>query len=224
MEDMLSSAQTRGQQLAQAIRDARLASRRDPEETAAAVGVTLPQYQSYENGEQAPALPTLELLAFFLNTPVERLLAAAEPLDIKRTLEMKEQYQLLRNRVIAVRLRLARAEKNLTPAEVAAAAGVEEDQLRRQEAGQEPLPLPELEQVCLAVGITAASLLDDRGLVGKWRAQAAAVDNFLSLPSEVQAFLCQPVNLPYIHLAMRLSQLSVERLRSIAEGLLEITY
>jgi hypothetical protein len=32
------------------------------------------------------------------------------------------------------------------------------------------------------------------------------------------------VNLPYIHLAIRLSDLSVEKLRSVAEGLLEITY
>jgi len=40
----------------------------------------------------------------------------------------------------------------------------------------------------------------------------------------VRAFISKPVNLPYLELAMRLSDLSAEKLRGVAEGLLEITY
>ena len=39
----------------------------------------------------------------------------------------------------------------------------------------------------------------------------------------MQAFLCQVVNRPYLELAMKLSEMSKERLRSVAEGLLDIT-
>jgi hypothetical protein len=44
------------------------------------------------------------------------------------------------------------------------------------------------------------------------------------LPAEVREFMLEPGNLLYIRLAMRLSPLSAETLRSIAEELLEITY
>jgi hypothetical protein len=46
---------------------------------------------------------------------------------------------------------------------------------------------------------------------------------FLELPRELQAFVCQPVNRPYIELAMKISSMSTEKLRSVAEGLLDIT-
>ena len=48
-------------------------------------------------------------------------------------------------------------------------------------------------------------------------------DQFGRMAPDVRDFVTQPVNEPYLRLAMRMSQLSAERLRSIAEGLLEIT-
>jgi hypothetical protein len=39
----------------------------------------------------------------------------------------------------------------------------------------------------------------------------------------MQSFVCQPVNRPYLELAMKLSDLSREKLRAVAEGLLDIT-
>jgi hypothetical protein len=44
------------------------------------------------------------------------------------------------------------------------------------------------------------------------------------LSPELQTFVAQPVNTLYLEVAMRLSRLSVEHLRSVAESLLEITY
>ena len=40
---------------------------------------------------------------------------------------------------------------------------------------------------------------------------------------DIQNFVCQPVNRPYLELAMKLSSMSREKLRSVAEGLLDIT-
>ena len=50
-----------------------------------------------------------------------------------------------------------------------------------------------------------------------------AISEFLQLPPEVRAFVCMPVNRPYLDLARNLSQLSTEKLRAVAEGLLDIT-
>ena len=223
MNEQLSSMQIRRQELAQAILDARLACRCDPEETAAAVGIPVALFQAFETGEHSPTLPVLDLLAFYFDVPVERFcIPPTEKKARPDTLEMKEQFRQLRNRVIAVRLRLARASKNLTLPQVADASGIEEERLRAQETAQEPLPLPELEQVCHALGLPITDLFAERGPIGLWRAQHTAEENLMQLPPDVQNFLCQPVNMPYISLAMRLSQLGVERLRSIAEGLLEI--
>jgi hypothetical protein len=51
----------------------------------------------------------------------------------------------------------------------------------------------------------------------------AAIQEFLNLSPELRAFVCLPVNRPYIELARNLSQLSTEKLRAVAEGLLDIT-
>jgi hypothetical protein len=66
--------------------------------------------------------------------------------------------------------------------------------------------------------------MDQTGTIGTWKAQQQAFSKFKELPNELQDFVCKPVNRPYLELAMRLSDLSVEKLRSVAEGLLEITF
>jgi hypothetical protein len=49
------------------------------------------------------------------------------------------------------------------------------------------------------------------------------MQKFLELSEEMQNFVRQPVNRPYIELAMKLSSMSREKLRAVAEGLLDIT-
>jgi hypothetical protein len=52
-------------------------------------------------------------------------------------------------------------------------------------------------------------------------------ENFLKfqgLPDEVRKFVLSPLNLGYLHVAMHLSEMPAERLRAIAESLLDITY
>ncbi|NIP32622.1 MAG: hypothetical protein GWN00_13130, partial [Aliifodinibius sp.] len=49
------------------------------------------------------------------------------------------------------------------------------------------------------------------------------IDEFQNLPEELQEFIAKPVNQPYLELAKKLSELSADRLRGIAEGILEIT-
>jgi hypothetical protein len=55
-------------------------------------------------------------------------------------------------------------------------------------------------------------------------AQQKAIQDFLQLPPELQNFVCKPVNRPYLELAMKLSGMSTDKLRSVAEDILDITF
>ena len=66
-------------------------------------------------------------------------------------------------------------------------------------------------------------LFDQSGPIGEWMMQQKSAQEFLELPKELQAFVCQSVNRPYLELAVKLSGMSSENLRSVAEKLLDIT-
>jgi hypothetical protein len=59
--------------------------------------------------------------------------------------------------------------------------------------------------------------------MGSWFVEQRNMREFLVLPKELQEFIGKPVNRPYLDLAIKLCELKVERLRALAEGLLEIT-
>ncbi len=54
--------------------------------------------------------------------------------------------------------------------------------------------------------------------------QQKAIQEFLTLPNELQNFVSKPVNRPYLELAKKLSGMSTDKLRSLAEDILEITF
>ena len=57
----------------------------------------------------------------------------------------------------------------------------------------------------------------------EWQQQLQVIDMFSKLSPELRGFLSKPVNEPYLRIAKQLSELQVEKLRTVAEGLLEIT-
>lgn len=218
--------QIRTKKLGLLIFDARKASRRSIEECAEAIKVPPEQFQQYEQGQKAPSLPELELLALLFNIPVEHFWgkhALSNPLD-PAALEERERLVMLRNRVIGTNLRLARNKAGLSAEELTARTSILEDQINQIELGTRPASVPELELLADLLGLQIEQFYDQHGPIGKWRAQQGAVQKFLELQPELQQFVCKPVNRPYLELAMRLSELSAEKLRAVAEVLLEITY
>lgn len=67
------------------------------------------------------------------------------------------------------------------------------------------------------------NFFDQSGPIGQWIGDERSMRQFLQLPKDLQAFVCQPVNRPYLDLARKLSAMSNDQLRSVAEGLLDIT-
>lgn len=215
----------RSKKLGVLIRDARLSHNKTVNDCAAAIGVSPEKFEDYELGEQSPSLPEVELLAYYLNMPFEHFWGAtalSEGEDAPNKIDPK-QLVGLRHRMIGVQIRKTRSGANLTLENVADRAGITAEILEAYEMGEKPIPLPVLEALVVSLNVSIREYQDHHSQIGQWFIQQRAVKDFLDLPPEAQAFVCKPVNRPYLELAQRLSEMSVDRLRTVAEVLLEIT-
>jgi transcriptional regulator with XRE-family HTH domain len=207
------------------IRDARLAARKTVTEMAKAVGISPAFLRAYEEGRKAPSLPELEVLAYYLDLPVQHFWSSiALSDDAARTSSIDLiQLSALRHRIIGTMLRQKRLQTSISLKALSLETGIPQGRLTSYELGERAIPLPELEAILTIIGGRVETFFDQYGPVGRWMNDQAAIQEFLKLSPELRAFVCVPVNRPYLELARNLSQLSTERLRSVAEGLLDIT-
>jgi transcriptional regulator with XRE-family HTH domain len=208
------------------IRDARLTTNKSVAECAQAIGVSPEQFERYELGEIAPSLPEIEGIAYYLNIPMDHFweTQALTPTEGPKNLSKMTQVIRLRHRVIGALLRQARLDGRLSIEDLARRSEINAEKLEAYELGMEAIPLPQLETLSSLLNRSIREFLDYHGPVGVWITQQRALQDFLTMPSNLQTFVSKPVNRPYLELAIRLSEMSVDRLRTIAEGLLEITY
>jgi transcriptional regulator with XRE-family HTH domain len=208
------------------MRGARLAKGKSVEECAEILGVPVATYEAYEYGDQALSLPQLEALAFFLNTTLDYFwdqnVIFDKDKEAERVLNL-EHIMPLRQRMIGVMMRKARLEANLSVEQVAECVGIPVAELEAYEMGEKPIDLPQMELIARNLKCSITDFQDQSGPVGRWLAQHKAIKGFLALPVELQGFVSKPVNQPYLEVAQRLSAMSTDRLRGVAEGLLEIT-
>ena len=208
-----------------ALKDARAAAGRSIEECAEAIKATPEVFQDYEAGKQAPSLPELEALAYFLDIPLEYFWGTKKS---SRSLAKQHEHMALliqiRQRMIGAMVRHARLDAGSTTEQLSRWCEIDEPTLEALELGQIPIPVPLLEVISGYLNRSIREFHDRHGPVGAWSTQQRALQEFTSMPAEMQDFISKPINRPYLELAMRLSEMSVDRLRAVAEGLLEITY
>ena len=72
--DNSSVFQIQAKKLGVLMKDARLASDKSAEDCAKAMGILPSEYENYEQGDNAPSLPELEALGFFLDIPIDHFL------------------------------------------------------------------------------------------------------------------------------------------------------
>lgn len=207
------------------IRDARLAARKTVSETARAIGLTASTLKAYEEGKKSPSLPELEALAYYLNLPIQHFWSSEALSDDAARTEPINLTALaaLRHRIIGTVLRQKRLQASVSIKALAQETGISQGRLTDYEMGEKAIPLAELEALLSVLGGRVESFFDQNGPIGKWMNEQQAVAEFLQLPLELRAFVCTPVNRPYLELARHLSMLSTEKLRSVAETLLDIT-
>jgi len=207
------------------IRDARLAHGNSPEEIARALQITPETLNAWEIGEAAPSLPQLELLAYLLDVPVShfwrnKMISAEKPQKITVP---PQDYDALRDRVIGVRLAVARKEAKLSLEELAAATGLTPEQVADYEFARQMIPFPHLTSLAAAVRQSLSYFLEDSGRLGAWLRLQEEYDRFAELPEEMRTFVTQHSNQAFIEIAMRLSQLPLQELRTVGEKILDIT-
>lgn len=207
------------------IRDARVAERRSVKECADAIGIKPGLFRAYEEGRRSPSLPELETLVYFLKLPISQFWGKEIRSDAGSPFESVDVSRLiaLRQRMIGALLRQERTNLNISIRHLASETGISQSKLKSYELGERAISVPELESILAAMGSRIEVFFDQSGPVGQWMNSQRAMQKFLELPEEMQNFVCQPVNRPYLELAMKLSDMSREKLRSVAEGLLDIT-
>ena len=147
MSNPLQMMKIRNRKLGVLIYDSRSAARRSADECAHAMGATVEEFKSFETGVAAPSLPQIELLAAYLNVPLEHYWGHQSISNKagEQPLEEKKRMLNLRNKVIGASLRLARSNKNFSVADLASATALPEGKLQSYEAGEASIPLSELE-------------------------------------------------------------------------------
>lgn len=222
--DSAESYRLRAKMLGVLIQNARVAAARTIEDCARLLNVTPQIIQAWEYGEQAPSLPQLELLAYYLDVPVSHFWGQ-ETIDNERAgkADAQSEYLQLRQRMIGALLRQAREEAGLTLEQVAEATYLPQSDLAQYEAGGIAVPMHQLTVLANAVNKNVSFFLETSSYIGELLQMRELWKQFKSLDEDMRAFAASPVNLGFIRIAMMFSQMPAEQLRKVAEGMLEIT-
>jgi transcriptional regulator with XRE-family HTH domain len=223
--DTKSQITIRTKKLGVLIRDARLAARRTVHECAEAIGVRKNVFREYEEGLRSPSLPELEILVYYLDLPMDHFWGSQSRSESVSRNEKLDLLKLLaiRQRKIGALLRQERMKSSISIRNLANETGIASSRIKAYELGERAIPLSELEVLVRALGGRIESFFDRHGPVGQWMIGEEAVQQFLEMPVEMRQFVTMPVNRPYLQLAMKLSNMSRDKLRSVAEDLLDIT-
>src|SRR5512145_1006834 len=82
------------------IRDARSAARKTLTESAAAIGITPATLRAYEEGRKSPSLPEVEVLAYYLDLPIQHFWSSnalsndaprTDPLNLKMLASIRQR-------------------------------------------------------------------------------------------------------------------------------------
>lgn len=207
------------------IRHARTEAGLTLKEVGQALGLSTGLVSEIEFGQREVTLPQLEVMALLFNVPVS-FFWSEDPIETpKRALPTIEAIAL-RQRIIGVLLRQARTEAGRSQEDAANLLNLPVSQIAQYELGESQVPLLELETLANYLNVSLDYFID-QGLPFDQTNGHLTLDElarFSELPKEVREFLGNPANLLYINIAMRLSDLSADTLRSLAEGLLEVTY
>lgn len=212
----------RAEILAGLIQDARIHGRRSPDECAEVLGISPDDFSKIEMAERDISLPELEVLAMYLGVPMAYFWGSLTLEEARET--DYDLYQSLRQRIIGALLRQARVQADRSPEEVASTLDTDVVQIEAYEAGTEAIPYFQLEKLANNLNVSIQYFSnEEHGPLAYYETKQHLQKRFDNLPPEVKVFVAEPINLSYLETAIRLSEMDVDKLRSIAEGILEIT-
>jgi transcriptional regulator with XRE-family HTH domain len=217
----------RSKKIGVCLKDARLKARKTVDEAASTLGISAENYTAMEAGAASPSFPQLESLALLYHAPFDSLVkwhgneagdSVVDPAVMKKVVTLREH-------VVAATLVKARQEKGVSAESMAAHLGISAEELQHFERAEKEIPYPLLEEACQFLGLDLPMLHSSRLSPHPIEVKPQEpVQEFAELPAEMVDFIQKPINRPYLELAKKLSDMNVDKLRTIAESLLEITY
>jgi transcriptional regulator with XRE-family HTH domain len=208
------------------IRHARTKAGLNLKEVGQVLGISPELVSDIEFGRRDVSLPQLEVMALIFGVPM--IYFWSDDVIEEPNLDLPgQEIMAVRQRIIGALLRQARTDAGRSQEELATLLGVPTSRIPSYEFGKTEIPLQELEVLAenLDVGLT---YFMDQGIksdeTNGHKATLDEIADFSQLPAEAREFMSNPANLLYINIAMKLSELSADTLRTLAEGLLEVTY
>ncbi len=213
----------RSKMLGAMLRKIRKEKGKSLKETALLIGSTTGKISAYERGKKIISLPELELFAYQFGVPIKYFLKLDTQSDQQRTIPEAQLLLSLRQKMIGAQLRSDRTAAEISLRKLAKSLNIPPSRLSAYERGIRAIPINELEAIAKALGHGVEEYIDRSGPVGEWQQELQAIEMLSKLSPELRDFLSKPVNEPYLRIAKQLSELQVDKLRTVAEGLLEIT-
>lgn len=213
------------------IRHARTRAGLNQREVGEALGISADSVSDIEFGRRHISLPHLEVLALIFNVPVGYFWSE-DAIDEPNLDFPTQEATTLRQRIIGTLLRQARTKAGRTQDEAAELLDISSTTLSDYEYGKTEIPLQDLESLSDFLKVSLDYFLDEgitpRQPESNGQTQTTTpidrITDYSQLPPDIREFLSNPANLLYVNIAMKLSELSAETLRAMAEGLLEVTY
>ena len=222
--DFEESYRIRAKMLGVLLRDARISAARTIEDCARLLQVSPAQVETWEFGDDAPSLPQLELLAYYLDVPISHFWGL-ETRKISRGGKgnIQPEYINLRNRMIGGLLRQAREEVEATLEDLQEVSGIPASKINSYELGELTIPMHELFVLAMSVKKNLDYFLESSGQVGELLVIYEKWKHFSELPEDVREFISNPINIGFVNIAVMLSQMPADRLRQVGASILDIT-
>jgi transcriptional regulator with XRE-family HTH domain len=194
------------------LRGARTRAGKTQAECAEVLGCSPETISRYEYGQEGISLPELEALAIFLKVPITYFFGEDLPEEEKPP---SSEALAIRRRIIGVLLRKARLEAGRSQEECADAIGCSSGKISEYEDGQSDIPLADLEALAEFLNVPITYFLEEDSIPSD-----EMKDELSKLPPDVREFVIKPENLPYLRVAMLLSNIPTDTLREICSQLL----
>ena len=222
--DPAEARTVRARMLGVLIRDARQDSGFSEQDVATMLAVPVEDYMTWEYGFATPSLPLLEVLAYILKVPVSHFWGTQtlEQQQLERRID-SDEYITLRTRMIGLTVRSKREALGISDADFAQKIDIPLEHLQGFEAGIYQIPMAILQSMASELNVNLSAFLDTHGRVAEFFALQELMKVVREMDPDVKEFISVPSNVAYIRLAMTFSQMPTDALRSLAEGLLDIT-
>ena len=205
------------------IRQSRVAASRSIEDCARQLQVPPEQVSDWEYGDGVPSLPQLELLASYLNVPVNTFLQDNEIRAFENEVAENDQFVTLRQRLVGGLLRAARDLKGISIEQLSELTAIDGGLLQEYEYGQQVIPMNHLLTLANSLDQDLEYFLESgQDSDAETKDESASTAPFAN-SEDKRRFVVDQKTQGIIKLAVAFSQIPSEELHRIADALLSIS-